>query len=98
VRWLRPDFQNPGGVGVEQESPAGEQPAGTPAVPDGRPKGLPAPFQAVREVLADQPTPADAEQIARQFRRARTTQVAELLETLAALGQVQQPEPERFAA
>jgi hypothetical protein len=101
VRWLRPDFQNPGGVGVEQESPAGEQPAGTPAVPEGKapwPKGLPAQFQAVREVLADQPAPADAEQIARQFRRARTTQVAELLETLAALGQVQQPEPGRFAA
>ena len=62
------------------------------------PKTLPAQFQAVRDMLADQPAPADAEQIARRFQRARTKQVAELLETLAALGQVQQPEPGRYAA
>jgi hypothetical protein len=48
-------------------------------------------------VLAGEPAPAAAEQIARRFQRARTKQVAELLETLAALGQVQQPEPGRFA-
>ena len=62
------------------------------------PKTLPAQFQAVRDMLADQPGPASAEQIARQFQRARTKRVAELLETLAALGQVQQPGPGRFAA
>jgi hypothetical protein len=99
VRWLRPAFQNPAGQGAEQA--AAEVAVGTPEpAAAGKapwPKSLPAQFQAVRDVLAEQPAPAAAEQIARRFQRARTKQVAELLETLAALGQVQQPEPGRFA-
>lgn len=100
VRWLRPAFQDPTGatrqqteadigVGTVEPAAAAKQPW---------PKSLPAQFQAVRERLAEQPTPADAEQIVRQFKRAPTKKVAELLETLAALGQVQQPQPGRFAA
>ena len=100
VAWLRPDFQNPTGAGTEQAAAdvavAAAAPAAAAKAP--WPKTLPAQFQAVRAVLADQPAPADAEHIARQFKRARTTQVAELLETLEALGQVQQPEPGRYAA
>jgi hypothetical protein len=99
VRWLRPDFQNPAGQGTEQAAAAvavgTPEPAAAAKAP--WPKTLPAQFQAVRDVLAGEPAPAAAEQIARRFQRARTKQVAELLETLAALGQVQQPEPGRFA-
>jgi conjugal transfer/entry exclusion protein len=40
----------------------------------------------------------DAEQITRQFKRAPTKQVAELLEALATPKQAQQLEPDRFAA
>jgi hypothetical protein len=40
----------------------------------------------------------DAEQITRQFKRAPTKQVAELLEALAAPKPAQQLEPGRFAA
>ncbi|MBK1631586.1 hypothetical protein CKO31_12695 [Thiohalocapsa halophila] len=100
VAWLRPDFQNPTGAGTEQAAAeiavAAVEPAAAAKAP--WPKTLPAQFQAVRAMLADQPAPADAEHIARQFKRARTKQVAELLETLEALGQVQQPEPGRYAA
>ncbi len=100
VRWLRPEFQNPSGQGTEQAAAemtvAITEPAAAAKQP--WPKGLPEQFQAVRDVLADQPAPAGAEQIARQFKRAQTKKVAELLETLAALGQVQQPEPGRYAA
>ncbi len=100
VRWLRPAFQDPTGatrqqteadIGVGTVAPAA-------AAKQPWPKTLPAQFQAVRDRLAEQPTPADAEQIARQFKRAPTKKVAELLETLAVLGQVQQPQPGRFAA
>jgi len=100
VRWLRPEFQSPSGTGTEQAGAEVAVATAEPAAAAKRPwpKTLPAQFQAVRDMLADQPAPTDAEQIARRFQRARTKQVAELLETLAALGQVQQPEPGRYAA
>jgi len=100
VRWLRPTFQDPTGATRQQtEANVGVtvvEPAASAKQP--WPKTLPAQFQAVRDRLAEQPMAADAEQIARQFKRAPTKKVAELLETLAALGQVQQPQPGRFAA
>jgi DNA-binding IclR family transcriptional regulator len=60
------------------------------------PKTLPKQFQAVRELVSAHPTPTGPEQIARRFSRAPTKKVAELLETLAALGQVRQPEADRY--
>ncbi len=95
VRWLRPGFQNPDSAGTDQtgtdvESTQAPEPEA--AAKRLWPKTLPEQFQAVREVLAAQPAPASAEQIARRVKRAQTKKVTELLQTLATLGQVQQPE------
>jgi hypothetical protein len=101
VRWLRPDFQNPGGAEAEQieaGTVAAKAPEPSPVAKRPWPKTLPEQFQAVRERLAAQPAPASAEQIARQFKRAQTKKVTELLKTLATLGQVQRAEPGRYAA
>ena len=53
------------------------------------PKTLPEQIKAVRNAVAAEPAPATAEQLARQFNRAQTRKVTELLETLQAIGQVQ---------
>ncbi|WP_200347094.1 hypothetical protein [Halochromatium glycolicum] len=51
----------------------------------------------MREQLDQHPGPASAEQIARLFKRAPTKKVAELLQTLATLGQVRQDDRDRFS-
>jgi hypothetical protein len=98
VRWLRPDFQNPRGGGVEQ---AATEVSAVPTEAPGRkadwPKPLPDQVQALRSALASQPGPASAEDLARTFNRAPRAKVAELLETLAALGQVRRLPDGRFA-
>ncbi|MDZ8117991.1 class I SAM-dependent DNA methyltransferase [Pontiella agarivorans] len=100
IRWLRPDFQCPESVAVQSEFPSAETRSGSSATPvaPGRdrgsavkkqpwPKALPDQIQVLRAALAAASAPATAEQLARQFSRAQTKRVAELLETLAALGQ-----------
>jgi len=56
------------------------------------PKKLPEQVQALRRVLVAQPAPLSAAQLARQFSRVQTMKVEELLQTLAALGQVREAE------
>jgi hypothetical protein len=88
VRWLRPDFQNPGGSSVQTST---EVTAATPAAtatgprPDW-PKGLPEQIAALRAALAAQPGPAGTDELARAFNRAPKAKVAELLQVLAGLG------------
>ncbi|MEN8176790.1 MAG: hypothetical protein ABFS23_13575, partial [Pseudomonadota bacterium] len=48
--------------------------------------------QAVRAVLGGAEGPLSADQVARHFSRARSDRVAELLETLASLGQARRQE------
>jgi len=62
------------------------------------PKTLPEQVQAVRAALASAAAPSTAETIARTFQRARADKVGELLETLAALGQVREVEKGSFVA
>ncbi|MDZ4185339.1 MAG: DNA methyltransferase, partial [Desulfuromonadales bacterium] len=62
------------------------------------PKTLPEQVQAVRAALASATAPLTAETIARTFQRARADKVGELLETLAALGQVREVEPGSYVA
>ena len=91
VRWLRPDFQNPGGKQVGQtEIEAGESIAVESAPGKRRPwpKTLPEQIKSLRDALVEQPAPISAEQLARAFSRAQTRKVEELLETLQAIGQV----------
>ncbi|MCX6925562.1 MAG: class I SAM-dependent DNA methyltransferase, partial [Verrucomicrobia bacterium] len=91
VRWLRPDYQNPGGtqtqqtalaVEVEPNAKPGEQRAGKQAWP----RTLAERVKAVSTALAAVKEPATAAEIAKRFARARTADVGEILETLCAMG------------
>ena len=95
VRWLRPEFQNPGGAQAAQgEMDPGEETA-VAAIAQKKlawPKTLPEQVQALRGALVTAPGPLTTEQLARGFTRAQTRKVLELLETLVALGQVRRNE------
>lgn len=98
IRWLRPDYQNPSG----QQATKGQQ-SELDVGPTTRvekapwPKTLPDQIAAVREALHEMGE-ATPDQIARNFSRARTNSVRPLLESLAALGQAEAIEKDRFAA
>lgn len=89
IRWLRPDFQQTAttqtGIDIDTEE------AAAPKAPSKHPwpATLPDRVRAVRDNLLQMPAPAPAEQIARQFTRARVPDVEAILETLTALGQAQ---------
>lgn len=111
VRWLRPEYQHPSGFDSAQPTapaqdslplPEGEG-RGEGAAPATKtkptwPKTLPEQVQAVRAALQTAAGPVTAETIARGFVRARTASVAELLSTLAAIGQARELEPGVFVA
>ncbi len=97
VRWLRPDYQNPGataataapsqieadlGPAHEAESAAGPAPTGKAAWP----KNMREQVAAVRSALAHQPLPAEA--IAARFKRTPRAGVQAVLEALEELGMV----------
>jgi hypothetical protein len=108
VRWLRPDFQCPGGTPAAQPELALAQtdaadeadtaPKTTPAKKQPWPKPLPERVRAIRAALLQAPGPLAAADLARQFTRARQADVAELLETLAAIGQARVTEDGRYVA
>ncbi len=102
IRWLRPEFQCPeevqGELNVDGASSSvqHEQRASTNATKleasstlkkPAWPKSLPDQVRELRDALSAAPGPVTAEELARTFTRARTARVADLLETLAALGQ-----------
>ena len=105
IRWLRPEFQNPTGAVRAVQSdlalPAATAPAATAAKSAGKaawPKSLPEQAQAVRTALAARPAPATAAELAKSFKGAKVDRVAELLATLASLGQARAVDATRFAA
>ncbi|MDF7826413.1 hypothetical protein P4B35_20455 [Pontiellaceae bacterium B12227] len=111
IRWLRPEFQCPeeqGALNVDGASSSvqHEQRASANATkleaPSTKkqpwPKSLPDQVQTLRAALAAAPGPVTAEQLARTFSRARTDRVADLLETLATLGQAQKMPNGRYSA
>jgi hypothetical protein len=90
VRWLRPDYQNPGGTQSQQtalvvedepEVKPGKQRAGKLAWP----KTLSERVKAVSTALANVAEPVTATQMAKRFVRARAADVGEILETLCAV-------------
>jgi hypothetical protein len=98
VRWLRPDYQNPGGpqpqqtalaVEVESEAKSGKQRAGKLAWP----KTLSERVKAVSSTLAAVKEPLSATEIAKRFARARATDVGEILDTLCAMGKARRGPP-----
>ena len=100
IRWLRPDYQNPGG---KQAATKGYQikadlgPATVVAEKEPWPKSLPEQIAAVRDALHEMGE-ATPEQIARRFKRARTKSVQPLLDSLSALGDAHKTEDGRYAA
>ena len=88
VRWLRPDFQAPGEAAATQARllemvPAAVGPVVAAIAP--WPKRLPERVSAVRDLLV-RGGDWTAEQVAAAFHRARRTDVAQVLESLEALG------------
>ena len=101
IRWLRPEYQCPGGTATQTESVEGLAVAAVEAqAPTKRawPKGLAEQAQSVRGALAAFNGPATAEHVARSFTRARTERVVELLDTLVSLGQCRALEDGRYVA
>jgi hypothetical protein len=97
VRWLRPEFQDPKGKSaapvqpnlaiVEADpGPVEVAPAKAKVKKNPWPKTLAEQVQAVRSALAARPIAVTPESLAKSFLRARVDRVAEVLETLEALG------------
>lgn len=99
IRWLRPDYQNPKGRATEAKDKQSELDVGVADKIEKYPwpKTLPEQIAAVRETLLAMGE-ASPEQVARRFKSARTTSVAPLLESLAALGQAERLKDGKYAA
>ncbi|QDU86846.1 hypothetical protein Pla175_01990 [Pirellulimonas nuda] len=107
VRWLRPEFQNPSGesqqgmaVGEDAAAPKrGSAAAGAAKLKKlAWPKTLSEQAAAVGQALGTLSGPATAADVSKRFTRANKERVAELLETLAALGRARRLEDGRYAA
>jgi len=103
VRWLRPDYQNPGGaqtqqtalpVEVEAEAKPGKQRTGRLVWP----KPLSERVKMVGAALAGVKEPVTASEMAKRFARARAADVGEILETLCAVGKARRGPPSAQAA
>ncbi len=102
IRWLRPEFQNPGGASANQGH-LGLTPAEQPAQPKKAdklpwPKSLAEQAQAVRAALGAEAGPASAAELSKRFKGAKADRVGELLATLTALGKARSVGEERFVA
>jgi hypothetical protein len=92
IRWLRPEFQNPGGAAPQIQTgfTAGDAEGGAapPAAPERRawPKTLPERIAAVRDLLAASGQPWDLEAVTAAFAGAKRKDVEAVLDTLASLG------------
>jgi hypothetical protein len=88
IRWLRPEFQRTtatqAGLGVEVGE---EEIEPTRSARTSWPPSLPERVRVVRDYLMQTPTPVTPQTAARNFIRARVSEVTAILETLTALGQ-----------
>ena len=100
IRWLRPEYQNPEGRQTAARAETedlnlAEAQAKTTKQP--WPQTLPDQIAAVRDALQELGE-ANAEQVARRFKRAQVKRVQPLLESLAALGDAREIAEGRYAA
>jgi hypothetical protein len=103
VRWLRPEFQCPAGLAAAEAGAERELPLATATAAAGPkpawPKTLREQFQVLRPALAEQAArggPVGIDQLAQAFARAPRAKVAELLDTLAALGHARRLDDGRY--
>ncbi|MCX6926490.1 MAG: hypothetical protein NT154_25265, partial [Verrucomicrobia bacterium] len=97
VRWLRPDYQNPGGAQAHQAAlvipTLDPQPSAiNPRRKLAWPKTLAERVKAISTALAAVKEPATAADMAQRFSRARAADVGEILETLCGIGKAQRGE------
>jgi len=99
VRYLRPEYQAPEEVETQAELELDVEISGEggPREPFDWPSDLKTRAQAVRTVMTHSEGPLTVEEVARHFHRARRDDVRELLETLQALGHVEQAGEEAFS-
>jgi hypothetical protein len=107
IRWLRPEFQNPGGakqtaiaVTDETTTPAAKQKAKR-TKKQKWPKSLSEQAGAVHAALTAIPTGATADDIDKYFlalKPERVDRIEEILETLAALGKARELTDDRYIA
>ncbi len=96
IRWLRPDYQNPGAATApqgEQAEPDHRPAEEAPATPAGKltwPKSMREQVAAVRAALAEAPpnTPQSAPTLATRFKRKPADEIQSVLEALEELGMV----------
>lgn len=98
IRWLRPEFQNPAGTGVQTQLVAD---LGETAVAAKRPAWPKLPAEQVQALLrtlsaANTALPADA--VARQFKGARGKVVQDMLDLLVSIGQARRVTGGGYAA
>lgn len=97
IRWLRPEYQNQNGdEASQQEMAATTQQTASPTKKKKLPADLPGRVAAVRTTIANMPAGGTAEDVAASYSRANRKAVQEILETLAALGQLQSNDGELF--
>lgn len=98
VRWLRPEYQAPrakAAAPVQEEMAVGVAVA-VPAAGTPWPKALPDQFRALARLLEQAGEPIDVKVAAKSFKGAKRERVAELLQTLVALGQARALPGERY--
>jgi hypothetical protein len=103
IRWLRPEFQNPQGSAQAALATADASTAAAVSAKQEKiawPRTLSEQAKAVRAALSEQRGVVTAEQLNEAFKggKNRLERVAELLQTLASLGQAREVEAGRFAA
>lgn len=102
VRWLRPEYQAPAAKTIVVKEQGQLDITRTPSAAVGAektfwPKTLPERITGIRGLLAAQPRPAHAEELARRFRRAPRGDVQEVLNALVALGLARRLDDNRYA-
>jgi hypothetical protein len=102
VRWLRPEYQAPAAKTIVFNEQGQRDIKHTPSAAAGaqktsRPKTLPERITGVRGLLAAQPRPAHAEELAGRFHRAPRGYVQEVLNALVALGLARRLDDNRYA-
>jgi len=98
VRWLRPEYQAPDAPAMAARELGLERPAAAPArvEPMTWPREMAAQAKAVRRALSALGAPADAETVAKCFKRAPRARVSELLETMVTLGKARKVDGQHY--
>ena len=97
VRWLRPEFQAPDYVPVEQTDLDYGEAAAPAAKALAWPAALPEQVIAVAGIVQRASVPVAANDVARAFKGKRGTSVAPVLDALASMGQLRKLQDGRYA-